>query len=383
MATAITMWDFSWLQRRRPGENEYEDVAAVVDGLVERGYQCVRVDAFPHLVSAARRDPSIDHFTVTPEPEHFMWGAHHQPIVIRDPAAALLDFIRTCDDRGVTVALSSWFNHDDRDVRAAIVTPDDLAAVWIATIELVEQAGLLDAVEYLDLCNEFPLHLWLPSVYRRIFGDIQPDAASPGGPGVDEWIWTAAERHAIEEYLAIADRIRERWPTIPVTMSYAPASQSVHDLDVSRLDFIETHVWLNTNVREFGRAVAFRTRDHGFPGAYQKTVDTLDDLYWPDPQRWHAQLGAEMRRWRDTGARAGKPLWTTEGWSNVLMDEFTSAGGRSSWDFVRSVAEYAVPLAVELGWQGICTSNFSQPHFPGLWNDIEWHRRMTGIIRGA
>lgn len=45
---AITMWDFSWLERRWPGAG-YEDWDLALDELKERGYNCIRIDAFPHL----------------------------------------------------------------------------------------------------------------------------------------------------------------------------------------------------------------------------------------------------------------------------------------------------------------------------------------------
>lgn len=48
---AITMWDFSWLERRWPGAG-YEDWDLVLDELIRRGYDAVRIDAYPHLVSA-------------------------------------------------------------------------------------------------------------------------------------------------------------------------------------------------------------------------------------------------------------------------------------------------------------------------------------------
>jgi hypothetical protein len=76
-------------------------------------------------------------------------------------------------------------------------------------------------------------------------------------------------------------------------------------------------------------------------------------------------------------------LWTTEAWSHILMDQFRSPTGRDSWDYVKSVAEFAVPAALRLGWAGICTSNFAEPHFPGMWRDVAWHRRMTDLIKGG
>lgn len=45
------MWDFSWLERRWPGAG-YENWDTALDELRERGYDAVRIDAYPHLVAA-------------------------------------------------------------------------------------------------------------------------------------------------------------------------------------------------------------------------------------------------------------------------------------------------------------------------------------------
>ncbi|MDZ7723547.1 MAG: cellulase-like family protein [candidate division KSB1 bacterium] len=47
---AISMWDFSWIERRWPGAG-YENWDVALDELMERGYNAVRIDAFPHLVA--------------------------------------------------------------------------------------------------------------------------------------------------------------------------------------------------------------------------------------------------------------------------------------------------------------------------------------------
>ena len=51
---AITMWEFSWIERRWPGAG-YEDWDRALDELAERGYNAVRIDPFP--ASAGRRSP--------------------------------------------------------------------------------------------------------------------------------------------------------------------------------------------------------------------------------------------------------------------------------------------------------------------------------------
>jgi len=380
MPKAVTMWEFSWLLRRAGREAEYAHTDRILDGLVERGYDCVRIDAFPHLIAAGDGP-----FSVAPQPDHFMWGPHGAPVPVVDPAGELIAFIRACRERGISVGLSSWFNDDADHLRMGISSPEGLARVWSATLERLDDAGVLDALEYVDLCNEFPLDDWLPAVHDDIFGRKPGDEHSVPGQAVEGgWSWSTAQRMRVQDYFRAIDGLRARWPQLRYTVSYAPVSESIFDLDSTTFDLIETHVWLSSNVPEFAALTNFSLDEHGFPGAWQKQVDSLDEVYWPDRERWHRELREQMLRWtryRDTNA--GRPLWTTEGWSHILLDDFTSPAGRSSWSYVRSVAEFAVPTAVELGWEGICTSNFSQPHFPGLWADVAWHRRMTDIIRAG
>ena len=47
----IVMWDFSWLERHHR-YGSFEDYDRVIDELVDRGYEAVRIDVFPHLIAA-------------------------------------------------------------------------------------------------------------------------------------------------------------------------------------------------------------------------------------------------------------------------------------------------------------------------------------------
>jgi hypothetical protein len=67
----------------------------------------------------------------------------------------------------------------------------------------------------------------------------------------------------------------------------------------------------------------------------------------------------------------------------VLYEDISPNGEAGEWDWFKEVAEVGVEMAIEKGWQGICTSNFCQPHFEGMWRDVAWHRRMTDLIRGG
>ena len=97
------MWDFSWLHGHYPG-GPFEDWDRCLDELVERGFNAVRIDAFPHMTGAAQ--PEQRSRTIPADPLA-NWGfstvaCHH------DYPAALVEFVRKCRARQVWVILSTW-----------------------------------------------------------------------------------------------------------------------------------------------------------------------------------------------------------------------------------------------------------------------------------
>ena len=123
---AITMWDFSWLERRWPGAG-YEDWDEILDQLVARGYDAVRIDAFPHLIAAEphRIWELIPVWSVQD------WGSPAKNRVQVQPA--LNQFIRKCSNRGLRVALSTWFRQDTTDRRMTIRSAHEHGAIWKET----------------------------------------------------------------------------------------------------------------------------------------------------------------------------------------------------------------------------------------------------------
>lgn len=146
------MWDFSWLERRWPGAG-YEDWDRALDELQERSYDAVRIDAYPRLVALdAQRE-----WELLPVWNQQEWGSPALTRIQVQPA--LNQFLEQCRERGLLVGLSSWFRHDRDNSQMLLTTPERLGQAWLQTLQSIDEAHLLDSILYVDLCNEFPLHV--------------------------------------------------------------------------------------------------------------------------------------------------------------------------------------------------------------------------------
>lgn len=134
----------------------FEDWDQTLDEFVERGYNAVRIDAYPHLVGV---NPTgkwvLDEVWNTQ-----LWGSPDRIEVQVQPA--LNEFIRKCQERDVKVGLSTWIRQDTTHQEMTIRTPEDFADRWITTLKTIEAEGLLDNILYVDLCNEWPGDQWAP-----------------------------------------------------------------------------------------------------------------------------------------------------------------------------------------------------------------------------
>jgi hypothetical protein len=212
---AITMWDFSWLERRWPGAG-YENWDFILDELIRRGYNAVRIDAFPHLVAAAPERT----WELLPVWTQQVWGSPARNRVRIQPE--LNQFIRKCGDRGLKVGLSTWFRQDVDDTRMKIHTAEDHGGIWEATLDSIAADGLLQHLLYVDLCNEFPLDIWAPFVPKGM------KRASPVGA---RWM---------RDSIAV---VRKAYPDLDYTFSMTSEYDTWREQDVSMLNFLELHLW--------------------------------------------------------------------------------------------------------------------------------------------
>lgn len=353
---AITMWDFSWLERRWPGAG-YEDWDQALDELTERGYNAVRIDAYPHLLSA---NPTKE-WTLFPAWDQQDWGS---PGIIKvSVMPALILFMQKCKKRNIKVGLSTWFREDPENLRMQVTSPDILAAIWIKTLDLLAAENLLDTILYVDLCNEWT------SVWSPFFTDKDHNWATPAS-----LIWLNG---AIK-------LVKEKYPQLPYTFSFDYSGDDVGDklrnTPLPDFDLIEQHVWMaSLNKGEFNNTVGYNW--HKFSSeSYKNLIEKGEPLYRSKPEYWQNMLTAKIREFAAAANDINLPLISTECWSIVDYKDYPML----NWNWIKDLCELGVTTAASTGqWVAMATSNFCGPQFVGMWRDVEWHKRMTSIIKNA
>lgn len=346
---AITMWDFSWLERRWPGAG-YEDWDQALGELTERGYNAVRIDPYPHLLA---KDICCE-WTLNPVWNLQNWGAPAVTRIILEEN--LREFLRACRRHHVRVGLSSWFRQDTDHSEMDIRTPEDHADIWIRTMDYIREWGELDNILYVDFCNEFPLDLWSPFLRRG--------ATGLKDPFVVDWMKRTV------------NRFKEAYPEVPVTFSFCYDFDE--NMDVSYLDFLEPHIWMTSNC-DFYKKVGYysdRFDDKGYTNlALNGEVEYL--MHQVEYDRALVDGILQLARWAE---KSGRPLVTTECWAIVDYKDWPLL----DWKWILDLNRLGVTMAAATGcWAGMATSNFCGPQFVGMWREKEWHREMTGVIKSS
>lgn len=355
---AITMWDFSWLERRWAGAG-FEDWDTALDELVERGYDAVRIDAYPHLASIAGEESH----ELYPRWSVYDWGA---PMITRVRVLpALLDFIGDCAERDVKVGLSSWFRRDSRELWRELSTPRALANAWINTLRRIDDAGLLDAILFVDLCNEWPVRGWAP-----FLDGVDQNEVTELGVSPIKW----HDDISLEWMSVSIGLVKDHFPTLPLTFSIHPFTGPIKK--AASLDFLEPHIWMSSG--EFFRRVGF-TFGHRFDNSeLQKVALHAERIFRSDQDHWTGVLTDLVHGAADWAKRLDKPLITTECWGITAYRD----GPLFEWGWVKELCEAGTRAASETGmWAAIATSNFCSPQYVGMWRDAGWHRRLTDLIK--
>lgn len=348
---AIAMWDFSWIERRWPGAG-YEDWNQALKELTDRGYDAVRIDAFPHLMAV---DP-YKKWTLKPVWNTQNWGSLSiNKIRLHDD---FRNFLQACRRHHVRVALSTWFREDVDNIRMTITSPEDHANIWIKTLDYIKEWGELDNLLYIDLCNEFPHDSWSPFFTKNGCKVRETKECS-------DWMHKAV------------DIFKKSYPEFPVTFSFTSPFENP-DEDISYLDFIEPHVWM-TNSSGFYKKIGYHFETFNDIG-YTNLALYGKHTYMKNKPYYDQALTDEIKRVAEWSMRSGKPVISTECWSVVDYKDWPLL----DWDWILDLNRLGVITAASTGrWIGMATSNFCGPQFVGMWREKNWHKELTNLIHNS
>jgi hypothetical protein len=385
---AIAMWDFSWLMRHEPGHkigSEFANWDKVLDELVERGYNAVRIDAFPNLVAAGADGKVTESYQLPPydTKNRVIWG-NPVPTTI-EPRRALKEFIPRCVDRGILVGLSTWFVGPDRGITGL----DGLVRVWDETLRFMKDNDLLHNIYYVDLLNEYPLFNGFNWLKSQMEGDIQSRSEKAKAEGVHEWKLKAGDYTSEASrriYINFAndaiDRLQKNWPALDFLFSLT--SNDAADWRVmapTKIAAIDKHTWFLINPL-LGNTDTGYWWTKGDPAATDAQLSKMQELlqkrWTPHKPQLIEWMDNEMGEVAALGRKYDKPYGNTEGWG--ILDWYDHPV--LNWDISKEAAEICAKLGRKHGYRFNCTSNFTEPQFPSLWADVAWHKRMTDIIRG-
>ncbi|NJN25741.1 MAG: cellulase [Cyclobacteriaceae bacterium] len=347
---AVAMWDFSWLERRWPGAG-YEDWDQALDELAERGYNAVRIDAYPHLVA---ENPEKE-WLLDPE-----WGMHDwgSPAPVKVSVQPNLNtFIKKCKDRNIIVYLSTWWRNDSEKSIAKIKSPEDLAEVWIKALKTIDR-DLHENIYMVDLCNEYPHAEW-------------PKFLPPNH----------VETYSHEDYetwmRASIPLVKKEFPDFNYTFSFFGDEWVKPGDKLDYLDIIEIHVWME-NFSDFTERINYQWKPFDFNDYYN--MQKAETTYRSDEGYWKSKVQEGIDFAVQLSEQTGLPLITTESWGSITYKDWPGL----DWGWQKEICAFGVEQAAKTGrWISMCTSNFCGPQFKGMWRDIAWHNELTAKIKSA
>ncbi len=380
---AIAMWDFSWLLRHYPA-GEFEDWDTVLDGLVKRGYNAIRLDAFPALVAPDPEGRVIqEHSFPKSDWKPVMWGGQYSTTI--NPRAALKEFIRRCLDRGLLLGLSTWFFGPSVD---RIEASDGFLRVWDQTLTFLKENDLLHNIYYVDLLNEYPLFNGFSWLTRQLDRNLKQQAEKARAEGVHDWTAKPGEYNdeaSRSLYIGFANdvlaRMQSKWPELDFLFSLTYNGSADWRMMAPSMAALDVHYWFVMNAL-LPDQTGYWENIHGLAEndlQFPKVQAALWKNWTGDRPKLIEWMDHNMAEVAEFGKRYQKPVGNTEGWGTINWLDHPAL----NWDIIKEAGEICAGLGAKHGYRFNCSSNFTHPQFPRLWNDVAWHKRVTAKIRSA
>jgi sugar phosphate isomerase/epimerase len=381
---AIAMWDYTWILRHHR-YGEFENWDKTLNELAERGYDAIRLDCMPQFVVSGKDGTITEEFRSIKEGwTPAMWGNDYT--MSFRPREALLEFLPKCRKYGIRVGLATWFLNHSAGRTDIFMEEGGLFRAWKETLAFLDSHGLLDDnILYVDILNEYPCYHgydWLKEeLNKRLsakkFKANNPNANIPdpdAGNIPDNYLKIAFQKEFANDILS---RLKALYPRLDFFAALDPCVGSFNNIDLTHFDAMDKHIWFVYR----GGFVKFddvSNRNQGKDTDFRVSMKNVRTYFAENKPVLTAWMKDRIDEIAAEAAKHNIVCGNTEGWGPVTWIDHPEL----DWDWVKESADICVDLALaHPQYKFICTSNFTQPNFKGFWEDVKWHKEITGKIR--
>ncbi len=172
--------------------------------------------------------------------------------------------------------------------------------------------------------------------------------------------------------------VRDAYPQLDYTFSFTTEYDRWQSENVGCLDLLELHIWM-IQFNDFYKKAGYDFQRWGNDD-YRNLALHGEAEYRQNEDFYRRSLVDGIEQMAEWSRRSGKPLGTTECWGIVDYKDWPLL----DWGWIKELCELGTQTAVAAGrWKWIATSNFCGPQFVGMWRDVQWHQKLTDLIRSA
>lgn len=376
----IAMWDFSWLNQHYKG-GFFEDYNKVFDELIERGFNTVRIDAFPLVIG--KMDNNDQEVTIPSAPLE-NWGAtdkDRKHAVITE----LLDFMKIAMEKNVSVILSSWALDgiiEFPNLREDYANPKEIWKAWEKVLDILKEEDLLSHVLYVDFDQEFPHFSPVAPELNRLGQENKEEISSASAAmeaegsinsNFNKLNWNLEQMRFVRAYLNnTLTHFQKKYPELRFTFSFTTHWKEVRAMHIKNFDVLELHFWMTQSERFNSRSGFERIKkdrgDHDYKDYMDRLNKTMHSVRPMLLKDMHNRL-AWAKEWSE---EIGAPLTTTEAWGPWWHMDHKDL----TWEWLYDWCEEGMELSSEYQMWGTTPWNYSHPYWES-WNNVEWYQKVN------
>jgi len=376
----IAMWDFSWLNQHYKG-GFFEDYNKVLDELLERGFNTVRIDAFPLVIG--KMDHKDQEVTIAAAPLE-NWGAtdkDRKHAVITE----LLDFMKTAKEKNISVILSSWALGgvlEFPNLREDYTHPEEIWKAWEKVLDLLKKEDLLSHVVYVDFDQEFPYfspvaeelnHLGQINMEPSASALAAMEAAGSVQANFDKLAWNPRQMEFVRNYLnSTLTHFQHKYPELRFTFSFTSYWKEIRAMNIKSFDVLELHFWLSQSER-FNSRSGFGgiKKDRGIHD-YKDYMDRLEKTMLSSRPMLMKDMHNRLAWAKEWSEEIGAPLTTTEAWGPWWHMDHKDL----TWKWLYDWCEESMQLSSDYQLWGSTPWNYSHPYWEN-WTNVAWYKKVN------